>query len=72
LVVEETGEELAIELENDLLRAAQVPAGEHNLVMRFEPKSYSVGENVSRASSIAIILVVLLAVGYVIATRKQE
>lgn len=72
LVVEETGLALEIQLENDLLRAAMVPAGEHNLVMRFEPKSYSVGESVSRASSIVIILVVLLAVGYVLATRKQE
>lgn len=72
LVLEDSGEELEIELENDLLRAAQVPAGEHNLVMRFEPKSYTIGESVSRASSIIIILVVLLAIGYVIATKKQE
>ena len=65
LTVEDTGELLPIELEGDILRSAFVPAGEHALVMRFDPPSYRTGETVSRASSIAIVLVVLLAAGFV-------
>lgn len=59
LVVEETGQELEIELWGELFRSAIVPAGEGTLVMRFEPQSYVIGEKVSRASSILLIFVVL-------------
>ncbi len=59
LKVEDTGEELPIELEGTLLRAANVPAGTHTLVMRFDPPSYRTGEAVSRATSILLILAVL-------------
>ena len=45
------------------LRAAVLPAGEHDLVMRFDPDSYRIGANVSRASSIILILLLLLSVG---------
>ena len=45
------------------LRAAALPAGEHDLVMRFEPASYRVGANVSRASSITLLLLLLLSIG---------
>ena len=62
LKVEDTGEELPIKLEGTLLRAAQVPAGEHTLVMRFDPPSYRRGESISRASSILLILAALLAI----------
>ena len=59
LKVEDTGETLPIELEGTLLRAAQVPSGEHTLVMRFDPPSYRTGEAVSRATSILLILAAL-------------
>lgn len=62
LTVEDTGEELPIELEGTLLRAARVPAGDHTLVMRFDPPSYRIGETVSRATSILLILAALGAV----------
>ena len=62
LRVEDTGEELPIELEGTLLRAARVPAGDHTLVMRFDPPSYRRGEAISRASSILLILAALGAV----------
>ena len=65
LTVEDTGELLPIGLEGDILRSAVVPAGKHTLVMRFDPPSYRTGETVSRASSIAIVLVVLLSAGFV-------
>ena len=62
LRVEDTGEELPIELEGTLLRAARVPAGDHTLVMRFDPPSDRRGEAISRASSILLILAALGAV----------
>lgn len=46
-----------------MLRGAVIPAGEGQLIMRFEPDSYQLGENISRASSIALILLLLLSIG---------
>ncbi|MBO6237155.1 MAG: hypothetical protein J6N50_00005, partial [Bacteroidales bacterium] len=62
LTVEDTGEVLPIELEGTLLRAAQVPAGEHTLVMRFDPPSYRRGAAISRATSILLLLSALGAI----------
>ena len=54
------------------LRAAELPAGEHDLVMRFKPDSYAVGAGISRASSIALILLLLLSVaGLFLPARKK-
>ena len=72
LKVEDTGEELPIELEGTLLRAAKVPAGEHTLVMRFDPPSYRRGEAISRATSILLILAVLGALGIQFARKRDE
>ena len=72
LKVEDTGEELPIELEGTLLRAAQVPAGEHTLVMRFDPPSYRTGEAVSRATSILLILAVLGSLALQFARKRDE
>ena len=54
------------------LRAAELLAGEHDLVMRFAPDSYRVGANISRASSITLILLLLLSVaGLFLPARKK-
>ena len=45
------------------LRAMVLPAGEHEVVMRFAPDSYRIGAAVSRASSLTLILLLLLSVG---------
>ena len=56
-----------------ILRAAVLPAGQHELVMRFDPRSVSQSIAVSRASSIAIILLLLLSVaGVVVFPAKKE
>ncbi len=48
-----------------VLRCIDLPAGEHQLTMSFEPTSYSRGEAISRACSILLILLVLgAAVSY--------
>lgn len=51
-----------------ILRGAMVPAGEGEIVMRFEPDSYQIGENISRASSVTLLIMLLLATGGMIAT----
>src|SRR5574344_17745 len=53
------------------LRCAVLPKGEHDLVMRFEPKSYSVGRNISEASSGALLLLLLLSIGGAVLTKKK-
>ena len=44
-----------------MLRGMIVPAGEHEIVMRFEPQSYAVGAHISTASSALLIFLVLLS-----------
>jgi hypothetical protein len=53
------------------LRAALLPAGEHEVVMTFLPDSYRVGAAVSRATSIGLILLVLLALGLLIYNERK-
>lgn len=65
--------ELPIELYGDILRSTVVPAGAGELVMSFEPQSYSRGEAVSRACSASLILIALLAAAYALSgARKKE
>ena len=45
-----------------MLRGAIIPEGEGQLIMRFEPDSYRIGANISRASSITLIVLLLLSV----------
>lgn len=55
------------------LRAAVLPAGDHTVTMRFEPRSYVVGTNISRCCSGALLLLVLLGMAYsAIDARKNN
>lgn len=55
-----------------MLRGAIIPEGEGQIIMRFEPDSYQLGENISRASSIALIILLLAsAAGMIILRRKS-
>ena len=56
---------------NWMLRGAILPEGEGTIVMRFEPDSYQMGENISRASSIALILLMLASVAGMILSKKN-
>ncbi len=67
----DSGEELNLFRANWTLRGAVLPAGEHDLVMRFEPKSYKISSNISRASSILLILLILLSASGEILNRKS-
>ena len=55
-----------------VLRAAVVPAGEHDIVMRFQPAAYETGRAVSRATSVPLLLIVLVAAAACIWLRKEE
>ena len=55
-----------------MLRGAIIPEGEGQLIMRFEPDSYQLGEDISRTSSIALILLLIAsAVGMILTNRKS-
>ena len=44
---------------NYVLRAMRIPAGKHEIEFRFEPKVYFIGEKISFASSLLLILLLL-------------
>ncbi len=53
-----------------MLRGAIIPEGEGELIMRFEPDSYSLGKNISTASSIILILLLIGSVALVAYRRE--
>ena len=55
-----------------MLRGAIIPQGEGKLIMRFEPDSYQLGENISRASSIFLILLLLASAAGMILTSRRK
>ena len=56
-----------------ILRGAMIPEGEGQLIMRFEPDSYQLGENISTASSITLILLLILsATGILVSGKKDQ
>ncbi|OFX83603.1 MAG: hypothetical protein A2W99_15345 [Bacteroidetes bacterium GWF2_33_16] len=57
---------------NYVLRAMVVPAGQHEIEFRFEPRSYFIGNKVSLASSIILLLGVLLILGREIAIYLKK
>jgi len=55
---------------NYVLRGMEVPAGEHEIIFRFEPESYPKGTKVQIASS--LLLIILCAGSLFIALRKSN
>ena len=66
------GKELELGRANWILRAAVLPAGEGEVIMRFEPESYQLGEDISRTCSIMLIVLLVLAIGGIIYTKKRN
>ena len=65
-------EEVDIFRANWILRGVIIPEGEGTLIMRFEPQSYVVGENISRVSSILLILLLLGTAGGAILLNRRK
>ncbi|ALO14238.1 putative membrane protein [Salinivirga cyanobacteriivorans] len=59
---------------NYILRALEIPAGEHSVTFEFRPQSYYAGRNISLASSIILILFVIGVFGVEIRSyfRKEK
>lgn len=60
---------------NYILRAMTVPAGEHVVEFKFEPKSYYMGEKISLISSLLLIALLIGAAGWEVknlVTKKEE
>ena len=55
------GEEAEYFRADYLLRAMVIPAGNHEIVFRFEPKSFSIGNNIAIASSSLFILLLVIS-----------
>ena len=66
------GQESPLLRANYLLRAAMVPAGQHEIVMRYEPKIWKVGGVVSLVSSLAIILFAIATIVLSLVKKKEK
>ena len=66
------GQESPLLRANYLLRAAMVPAGQHEIVMRYEPKIWKVGGIVSLVSSLAIILFAIATIVLSLVKKKEK
>ena len=66
------GQPLSLLRADWVLRAAVVPAGRHDIVMRFQPAAYGTGRAVSRATSVPLLLIVLLAAAACLWLRKKQ
>ena len=66
------GQEQPLLRANYILRAALIPGGEHDIIMEYAPKAYKVGNTVSFASSLIMILGLIGALIYTFKPKKEE
>ena len=57
---------------NYILRGMVLPAGEHTIEFKFEPKSYFTGKKIAAVSSSVLILLMLAASGWEVRTRFKN
>ena len=66
------GEEQPLLRANYLLRSALIPSGDHEVVMEYAPKAYAIGNKVSFASSLILILGLIGALVYTFIPKKEK
>ena len=66
------GQEQPLLRANYLLRCALIPSGEHEIVMTYAPKAYTVGNRVQFASSLIMILGLIAALVFTFKPKKEE
>ena len=66
------GEEQPLLRANYLLRAAKIPAGDHQIVMEYAPKAYKVGNTVAFVSSLIMVLGLIGALVFTFKPKKGE
>ncbi len=54
-----------------ILRGLAVPPGRHKIVMVFEPKPYTIGYKIAFASSVILVIIVLLAIVLAVFKSKE-
>jgi len=58
------GQEVLYLRANYVLRALTVPAGQHDIEFKFEPRIWVIGERISFASSLLLILLLIIGIGF--------
>ena len=66
------GQEQPLLRANYILRAALIPSGEHEIVMEYAPKAYTIGNTVSFVSSLIMILGLIGALLYTFKPKKAK
>lgn len=66
------GEPLEILRADWVLRAAVIPQGDGEIVMRYDPDDYHLGRSISQASSILLIILMLLSVAGCILFKSEN
>lgn len=69
--IADTGEEIDVNEAYWILRSADLPAGEHELIMRYDPQSISMSATVSRVASLMVLLILLLSIIWMFVQRKR-
>lgn len=66
------GEEVPLGRVNYLLRALRLPAGEHEVVMTFHPRSVDLTGSVATASVVGVYAILLLGLWFSVRRRRQS
>ncbi len=66
------GEEVPHFRVNYILRGMVLPAGEHSIEFKFEPKSYFTGKKIAATSSFLLLILLLGALGWEVRSRMRS
>lgn len=66
------GKEVPIIRADYVLRALQVPAGNHIIKFSFDSKAYNEGERIALICSILLVLIIIAGVYFTMKTKRQE